>query len=662
MLLFSGRGFPVETCAKFLIATNYISYENVGYSKTNKSSRLMVNITGGSVGFSYFATGTVTYSIGKHNGPYTAERSNFYEDILDDARQIHVVLQDMEQRRAWQTNAERAILHIIMHRQAKVTYKVDGSIVELQTADPGDPSSVRKAMLDNATRIITHDQCMKENMVQAKLFKDVVGELYYIFEGLEAKSDEISTEGIKLGLDWRKHTQGYEYMELVQRKHRVQIKEAELRKTCGNWPDYARDISAVILFGTNFGEVFKPSNTAHLCQAMKQAPTQKDYLIVELSALSDLYTEHGCHEDQSQITATGMRWHRSQHIFESCERHKSRGREVVCKCQRIQQFVPKEYSGSVTLPGALHDSGAVIFGLGKAYWMSGFAKSLSKILESEPEESKLDANSPAPLTSKQHHPTTGYVPLTKWESKIQATGHSTESYRSHAVPKDGALKPAIPRLRDKTLIPTSVPQNSIRQRPQCSSSYSDNSSSISNRETSAGTDSGYVTQSTSTYAALNIKQAKQISLAVHEESKPNALYNAYPINEKQPLSTAGSSRSTSHYEQKNASLPYSEVVKTKMCRSERSVRETQPTMLHPIESIQGSVTIRTISKPKEDALQEAWRDKTRQNPKSYLQRDLDLRPALVPSPPSQPKLSTQQYPGLRRKPNFGSLSDMNTRS
>jgi hypothetical protein len=605
--------------ANSFIATLSINYEIVGYSKANKPSRKLVNITGGSVGFSYFATGTATFSFGKHSGPYTAERSNFYEDLLDDARQIHVVLQDMAQRRAWQTNAERAILHIILHRHAMGVYKIDGSVVKLQTADPSNPFSVREAMLQNATRIIAYDQHMKEGMVQTKLFKDVVGELYCVFEGLEAKSDEISGEGIKLRLDWRRRTQGYEYMELVQRKHRVQLKEAELRKTCGNWPDYARDISAVILFGTNFGEVFQPASTTRLCQAMITAPKQKDYLIVEVSTLSDLYTEHGSLQDQSQITATGMRWHRSQELFEFCQQHKSRGKEY-CKCERIQQFVPKEYFGSVKQPGAIGNSGAAIFGQGTAHWLIGIAKSFSKILEIEQEEDSLNADLPALLTTILQHSATDSIDSKERDLKIEEPNYSVVSHRISATPEDGASRPATTEFRDENPLPRLRLQSSNRRHPHNSSFYSNDSNSISTGKATAETDSDYLTPSTSVYTDSSTGQANYISPTINEKPQLNTDCDARLRNGKNPPPTTGSNISRPHHQNKPTLLLHNDMVKRQTTGSATSVGGTQLASTHRTVSSKRTATIPAIFGSEPGLVPEILEDNARQRTNSHLHR------------------------------------------
>ena len=401
-----------------MAATDFIDYKSAGFSHTNRPSRKIVALTGGTLGLSHFGgAGTATFSFGSHNGPFTAERSNYYMDLLDDAKQIPVILQDMEydQRRAWQTDGESVILHVILHRHSIKPYNVNGEIVELCKARSGDPSSVHRAMMQNGQTEIASDQHLKKSAVVIKSFRDLVGELYAVLEGLQGHREQVTTAGIKLNMDWRRRVTGYEYMELVQKKHRFQMKEAELRKTCGNWPEYARDINAVILFGTGFGELIQPSSTVGLCRKFSTLPKNKDYLAVEVLSLQKLYSENGSFKDQIQITANGMRWNRSKHLFESCPPAKTRKKEYdrdQCSCERIQEFVPRGAFGSVRRPGSLCDRGAVIFGQGTSGWINELAKSWPNIQITNGREHTALAF-PPPVLSDRVQSHTDYDPRRK---------------------------------------------------------------------------------------------------------------------------------------------------------------------------------------------------------------------------------------------------------
>ncbi|KAE8452013.1 hypothetical protein EG329_002178 [Mollisiaceae sp. DMI_Dod_QoI] len=183
------------------LGTIHADYSCIGFSNTNRPSKQVVALTGVSVGFGHIGTGQANFTFGAHNSAYTADKPSYYLDVLDDAKQIHVILQDMEQRRAWHTDGERAILHMILHRQAIGAYKIEGKAIELQTADLESPDSVRIAMTGNANVVVVHDQHMDKRDVGTKLFKDLVGDLYARLEGLEENAKKIIRAGIELKLD-----------------------------------------------------------------------------------------------------------------------------------------------------------------------------------------------------------------------------------------------------------------------------------------------------------------------------------------------------------------------------------------------------------------------------------------------------------------------------
>jgi hypothetical protein len=379
-----------------LIGTNFASYHTIGFSNSNTPSKRAVALTGVSVGFGHIGTGQANFAFGKHSGVYTADKPNYYSDMLDDAKQIHVILQDTEHRRAWQTDGERAILNLILHRHAKGAYTIENKAIELVPADLKVPSSVRSAMLQNATFVVTQDYHMDNREVNTKLFKDLVGDLYARLEGLEANAETVNLAGIELRLDWRRRIQGYEYMDLVQKKRKMLIKEAELRKTCGQWPDFAREIGAVILFGSNFGDVLQPTQPFKLCPTFSRVPQGKDYLAVETSTLQMLFSEHGSQETQQQLTAAGTQWHRSTHLFDACPPMKG-AKAGLCKCDRIQEFISKNAFGRIRAPGRLENSGAVIFGHGSSRWPKDIANSWLSVRNSlKREEPQLPRQIQAP--------------------------------------------------------------------------------------------------------------------------------------------------------------------------------------------------------------------------------------------------------------------------
>jgi hypothetical protein len=137
------------------------------------------------------------------------------------------------------------------------------------------------------------------------------------------------------------------------------LKEQELSKTSGGWPLLVRDINALVLFADEFGEVIIPAESAKnsLCRMWHGMPSNMDYMATTSKVLKDLWDVAGCRITRKYLTSTQLRWHRGESlVFEACTD------TLACRCNRLQQIIPKTSVGFIVPPGLLEDEGAVIFG------------------------------------------------------------------------------------------------------------------------------------------------------------------------------------------------------------------------------------------------------------------------------------------------------------
>ena len=258
-------------------------------------------------------------------------------------------------RRAVYTNGELVILHTILHRHALKPFNA-----RLSSTSPDNPQSIRQAMLDNADIPVAYDRDMSKSGVQQKTFKDLVSELYTILEGLMAESIDVSVAGMKLNLDWKDHVQGWEYMDLVNRKLSPRLREAELKSTCGQWPKLARCSSAIVLFANGFHNILTPHPSIRLCQKFQELPKFNDYLAIESERIEKMYEESGAEMDHTQLTLGGLQIRGFSDMFEGCPEVTSPG--IECDCDRIQQLITTRGSKQPGTGRNLGSAGAVIIG------------------------------------------------------------------------------------------------------------------------------------------------------------------------------------------------------------------------------------------------------------------------------------------------------------
>ncbi|KAF1958373.1 hypothetical protein CC80DRAFT_29776 [Byssothecium circinans] len=413
------------------LASGAYDYRAISYTKTPYLSKKVLSLTGASIGFQQFGTGSINFAIAKQNRMHRIEKAQYYKDLLDAAKQIPVVLQDMEDRRAWYADGERVILHVILHRHTLNPFKANGP-VQLQSASPNDPASVRQAMMVNADILVSLDRDMERPGIQSKSFKDLVNELYTVLEGLMAETVDIA--GIALPMDWKKHIQGWEYMDVVSRKLTPRLRETELKSTCGQWPELARDRNAVVLFGNRLQNVISPHPhpSPRLCRLFKELPKHKDYLAIESEKLENMYVESGAEDDRTQITPTGLQLHRSQHLFEVCPRATLKAER--CRCERIQQLVPKRAKGKVKPIPKMNATGAVIIGQGNTSWVNELSHNWAALRGTFQHQS-ADSHSRAPDPAQSARGASVvdfYLPQPSNPSRVSGSESSSDS-RSLAI-------------------------------------------------------------------------------------------------------------------------------------------------------------------------------------------------------------------------------------
>lgn len=142
----------------------------------------------------------------------------------------------------------------------------------------------------------------------------------------------------------------------------------KLRKSNGGWAALIRDINALVLFANGFGDLILPGleEKTKMCSKWHALTSGLDYLATGTQMLTELFNRAGSRLDHQYLTSTGLRWHQENILYGGCrDKHD-------CRCDRLQRIVSKYSCGSITIPGALQESGAVIFG--RSQWGNPFSR------------------------------------------------------------------------------------------------------------------------------------------------------------------------------------------------------------------------------------------------------------------------------------------------
>lgn len=336
------------------------AYGDIDWSSAGEARR-SIRFSGTELGFQNVLTGKVNFVMGAKDGRLHFERRGPFQKMVNCAENTPVALYDVDDGRAWLVPALDVMLHIVQTQHHTRSYNVGGKVVDIVSADPRESNrcTARDAVLRNETRKLYEDHTADG---KDYTFKDTIIDIWSQMERLKVKDDQIeSCPGIVLHGTLRSKLQGWEYMSLVQEKN-YRRKEVNIAKSSGGWVDLIDDIDCLVLFGTGFQDIIKPSSTyGKLCTRWMTLPKSKDYLAAGVPMLELLYAEAGSRISRKHLSTNHLQWHRGSSLFEPCT-GKSLSR---CDCDRTQQIYHDSMFktfGQVNPPGNLEEHGCVIFG------------------------------------------------------------------------------------------------------------------------------------------------------------------------------------------------------------------------------------------------------------------------------------------------------------
>lgn len=255
---------------------------------------------------------------------------------------------------------------MLLHRRAlgkaDADFNANGTVDELEFANP-DRQTVptRTAMISNAEKIYCFRYQFSSSEPKESLFKHEVKAAYSIIDGLWAKDFASETSNpLKLGPEIRHSTCGWEYMDVVNSSRHILPKSVKLRGSCGRWHRYAKDIKALVLFGSNFGDILAPASPDAVCPLFTSVPKDHSYLAIRVDTLQALFDRQGSLEDQLKLSSAGWSLSGSKDLFKTCA-HQGHAEGKHCASQRLVRLAPSLLRGShFKLP--LEGDGAIIIG------------------------------------------------------------------------------------------------------------------------------------------------------------------------------------------------------------------------------------------------------------------------------------------------------------
>jgi hypothetical protein len=315
-----------------------------------------------SLGINKVATASVDFTLGRRNGVNFAQRSDYYDDILEEAKNIPVIIHGTSDLRAVQSDGEELILQILLHQECRGRFSDENQTWAIIPCDPFRRiTKVRHALLQNALLILREPYLAKGSGRAKVLFKEEAVRLYNRLDALQANLYPEDGSLFKLAVpSFGRVVHGWEYMDLVKNKDKFDPKRIELRKTCGGWHKYARDIQALPLFVENCGDILQPARPGAICNAFQSIPKGECYLGVRAEALLDLFDDQGCIASQESLTKSGLTLLGAPNIFEPCSG--SQNSRKACTCKLTNRIVSKKKLSKQFKARNLKPEGAIIIG------------------------------------------------------------------------------------------------------------------------------------------------------------------------------------------------------------------------------------------------------------------------------------------------------------
>lgn len=342
--------------AQSRLGSDLANYENIHYSAATDIEST-TKCAGGSLGFQQFGTAALDFKFGLKEGKYHFKRDGPYRNIVSWAEKTPIVLYDTAERRGWLVPASDVMLHIAQCRHRREPFEIAGKRITLDTSIPPNLTA-KEVLLRNASVKLSDDD--------GHMFKTEIANIWSLLDFLIAENvaREQQNPGTAVEGFWCDILHGFEFNAVVEQHSPYHQKQVRLSTTNGGWPLLAKDIDALVLLANGFEDIIVPAaedGNNGLCRSWRWVPKGNDYMATSTSMLRKLYDRAGYPLDRRYLTSTSkkLQWHRgTSMLFDPCESL----RLDKCRCNRLQQILPRSTIGKIVPPDSIDNQGAVIFG------------------------------------------------------------------------------------------------------------------------------------------------------------------------------------------------------------------------------------------------------------------------------------------------------------
>lgn len=342
----------------------------------------------------YFKVGT-NFKRGKRDRSICSFVSDGYVSLVEHIGQHHVVLYDVNEKRACLSDGLPVLLHLV-RTSLKRDEKEDPECLYTSRIEKLNepPASVQgtiaaKAVLFDsenrlsALRLIDTKvtEQIIERIIDGKITKEVIRireEKYYRFENrveeiclLLEKTIDQATKAIKEGIlrnTPKNMLNGFDFMGVATRSklRHITTKIPIPPYSCG-WTDLVDSLEAITLFGNNFGELIRPPSPCDGCGYEASLPSGKNCLAVCVDLLENIIEMNGNKDKTGWRLTDDIYWHLNEPAFRLCCTNLNGQRANTHTSNWIQILSSKDirHYPEYLIPTNAVANGAVIFGHGR---------------------------------------------------------------------------------------------------------------------------------------------------------------------------------------------------------------------------------------------------------------------------------------------------------
>jgi nucleoside phosphorylase len=337
-------------------------------------------------------TGGHSFELGIKDTPMYVAR-NGYIPRLKWISSKFFLLWDEGDKRGWLTNGTSALLHVV---RASLAYD---STDKFQSAFIFKAEEVQESMkpftAHSAIDVLINPKNLALKLYPDKdgfiVLRDRIDQYYNLLEKmLDHQTDITRRDTESLRKMPRKDLEGWDFEDLSANRDPLHPRLVTLEPAGKGWVDLTRDLQAVTLTGSGFGELIRPAGPT-LCDYWSQLPKHRYLLACSSSDMEDVIRDHRSSESDHARLSDNLIWHNAVDIPGKCQ----------CGCDAGDHGEPVHVAFPSALSHKLYPSkspiklsGAAVFGHNPGFsWTWGDTGPPTQELEEGHQSDKADNDS-----------------------------------------------------------------------------------------------------------------------------------------------------------------------------------------------------------------------------------------------------------------------------